>query len=1199
MMCRKLTFLASVVVLLGMVNVASSAEITWIGDGGEWDVGSNWTGGEVPGPDDTAIISGSVVGPTIDDDVNVVHIEGPRGADQVITVTGGHIVVQNVWQFGCDSGGTGTINISGSPVIEIYGDSGYGRGWFGTDEGLSAINISGDPNIYIDSGIRGADDEGTVYDFSMSGGYLNCNSYMIGDDGSGDFFLTGGTFICRGEFKIHGREESFTEMLVGGEGSPAELIVGGAFLSPADDTGGAWINLDNGYIECGEWNAAGENWILDINEGLLRIVNPSDTNFAEIQSWIDAGQITGYNNTVTPIVTKDGDDYVVTNSFLHLKAYDESPVDYTTGMCPTGVELSWTPGIYVVDHNIYFGPDDNDVNESATAVQEHYGPNTWTPPGPLELGKTYYWRVDTVNDVCAPYVWEGGLWQFQIENGQARNPNPTNGIRGIPYADVDLLSWTPSCVADNHYVYMGVPESIVLFDDDFEDGFDANWAVTTGWSIFDGNSDPNTYTPHNNNLAKAVAGTMRSGDIDASDANSINVSFVIRLAKGAGAGAVTLSYYNGATYVPVADWNSLDPCDTWLGYGDTITDSQYTEISNFRIQLVSTLTGPNSVYINNVRVTNNWPIAAEYYQGQTTDSNWPVSVDVWTPYSWRIDTITTGGQLIQGGRWTFQTGLGGLLMYYKFDGSQGAHLADPIYDDSGNNVRFDKYTNSGGSAVYGESNPTLISSSAGAVFDPNAGLHRLDPCAPDEIEPLRLSGYQHTVELWVKPTRLDSDMDITDDDWADEDDDICLIGKHDSWGIYINNPGDDNAYRFWQAGESEDLENDTAKVNEWAHLALVYDQTAEDSFQVYLNGILANTDDEGMNANDNNYPVTIGYARRDDVNLGRFFEGIIDEVRIHDVALSCGLLITPGPQWPSCPSPQNGEQDVDPCGVVLSWIPGSEAATRKVYLSTHPGEVDSQDPEALEYEGSNTSVPLDDLDDGTVYYWRVVALDGGGPWEGQVWSFSTTYIVTDPNLRVWYEFDEVSGDIAYDHSGYGFHAEDAEDDWDPNGGKWGTGCLVFDEDKCLIPSSNIFQTVTSGITVALWINNKPGWETDAQVLFDTGIEGREFKLQAAVPNEDGEVVWRAGNDSNDSMIWRDAKPRAWAGNWHHLAFVKNETAHTMSIYFDGLIADTKLGVFDTLTNIYSIRPFKIGCYGWHDEDYEGSMDDFRISRMTR
>jgi len=147
-MCNKLAFLVCVIVVLGLVGSASADEYNWVGGGdNSWCDDGHWLPSGVPGPEDEATISGAVVGPTIDCDVNVFHIDGPSGTDQVITVTGGHIVVQNTWAFGSDSG-MGTINISGSPTIEIYGnpEGSYGRGWFGSDEGYSTINISGDPS---------------------------------------------------------------------------------------------------------------------------------------------------------------------------------------------------------------------------------------------------------------------------------------------------------------------------------------------------------------------------------------------------------------------------------------------------------------------------------------------------------------------------------------------------------------------------------------------------------------------------------------------------------------------------------------------------------------------------------------------------------------------------------------------------------------------------------------------------------------------------------------------------------------------------------------------------------------------------------------------------------------------------------------------------------------------------------------------
>ncbi|MHC4346566.1 MAG: LamG-like jellyroll fold domain-containing protein, partial [Planctomycetota bacterium] len=678
-------------------------------------------------------------------------------------------------------------------------------------------------------------------------------------------------------------------------------------------------------------------------------------------------------------------------------------------------------------------------------------------------------------------------------------------------------------------------------------------------------------------------------------ANSINVSFVIQLDKGAGTGAVTLNYYNGSTYVPVADWNSLDPCDTWIGYGDTITDSQYL-ISNFRIQLVSTLTGPNSVYINNVRVTNTWPVDPYWLEAELGPdvNDYPVTIGQFENYAWRLD-MNDGNNIIQGAYWTFTTGYGGLLMHYRFDGSIGADLPSPITDDSGNEIVFERHEG-GGSLTYGVSNPDTIGSTASADFEPSdldanlaSALFRLDPCGPSERtrDLLRLNG-DYTVEMWVMPRSLSTE----------EDSKVWLISKRDAWALYMHGHDNFNFRGEWGFGGSTG--DGTVKLGEWHHLAVVMaqDDPEEEISNIYLNGIDAG-DAYGLPPADNNNPIWIGANQIADGNLEGHFDGLIDEIRIHDIALrSCAFLTGPGdPDYPICPVPRDGEQEVDPCGVVLSWTPGESATSHKVYFSSDFAKVNTFDPCAVIYpDGPDTSIPLDDLDDGTTYHWRVVELGGGGPWEGEVWSFTTTYVIAEASLRVWYELDEAVGDDAYDHSGHGFHAdvenagEGWDEGWDTDGGKWG-GCLVFDNDISLEPPDGTLETLASGITVAVWLNSAID---GGGVVFGTGSETSDYRLEAAIPDDDGDVVWRAGNDSNDLMIWNDATPRAWAGDWHHLAFVKDEGAGEMYIYFDGLLADTKSGVFATLTNISSTSSFRIGCYGWDEEDYEGSMDDFRI-----
>jgi hypothetical protein len=473
---------------------------------------------------------------------------------------------------------------------------------------------------------------------------------------------------------------------------------------------------------------------MDINDGMLRIKDPTrgtEVLLNEIQGYIDAGQITGYNGTVTPQVTTDGPDVVVTVYFTHLKSWDPSPGHNATDVCPNGVVLEWAPGVFCVDdHNVYFGSSLSDVNESATLILEHYDSNSWAVPYQLELGTTYYWRVDEVNDSCEASPWTGGIWEFTTEDGQAYDPSPVDGYRRIGTAGL-TLSWSPSCVADAHRVYFGtdLPASIILFDDDFESGaFEPNW-TNSGWGIWDANDDPcwADFGGHDHNLARATAAgvkTLTSASIDTSDyAKAIQVRFFVRRTESVRGDELELAYYDGSSYdvVNINDFNvvAFGPNETWYEFTDTITDNQYM-INNFKIRLTANLdSADDTVWIDDVRVSNTWPIDPQWFiqQQSADDTNYVPSVEPFVHYYWRIDEVIDGNW-VQGPHWDFSTGFGGLLLYYKFDGSEGSPLPSPITDDSGNNIQFTKYAG-GGSLTYGESNPVIYASTASADFDPN------------------------------------------------------------------------------------------------------------------------------------------------------------------------------------------------------------------------------------------------------------------------------------------------------------------------------------------------------------------------------------------------------------------------------------------------------------------------------------------------
>jgi hypothetical protein len=62
-----------------------------------------------------------------------------------------------------------------------------------------------------------------------------------------------------------------------------------------------------------------------------------------------------------------------------------------------------------------------DVNDATTSSSSilyigRQGPNSYDPPIALELDKTYYWRIDEVNNADANSPWKGNIWTFTVAN---------------------------------------------------------------------------------------------------------------------------------------------------------------------------------------------------------------------------------------------------------------------------------------------------------------------------------------------------------------------------------------------------------------------------------------------------------------------------------------------------------------------------------------------------------------------------------------------------------------------------------------------------------------------------------------------------------------------------------------------------------------------------------------------------------------
>jgi hypothetical protein len=82
--------------------------------------------------------------------------------------------------------------------------------------------------------------------------------------------------------------------------------------------------------------------------------------------------------------------------------------------------ITWSPGVFADSHEVYFGTDKDAVKNADTGSPEYKGTRdlgTETyDPGKLELGVTYYWRIDEVNSANPDSPWTGILWSFTSIN---------------------------------------------------------------------------------------------------------------------------------------------------------------------------------------------------------------------------------------------------------------------------------------------------------------------------------------------------------------------------------------------------------------------------------------------------------------------------------------------------------------------------------------------------------------------------------------------------------------------------------------------------------------------------------------------------------------------------------------------------------------------------------------------------------------
>ena len=402
-MCRKAIYLILFMLTFVFTGNLPAATYEWDngGDGALWDVPENWDPDGVPAAVDTARIyledANCVIDASVAAECSTLYLGTGATGPCYVDVIDGSLMLDGNLRIGEAGTSTGVFTLNGGTV-----NSSGGRLWVGINGSGTLIVNDGEMNIYdkIEIG-KNANGVGTMY---MNGGTVhfdgngNSTDLEIGKYGTGILYMNGGVINVEDNIKL------------------------------GQETGSGTIYLYGGTINTNNLRAASQTLgtaFIDITEGMLTL--PGDYQ-SGVNEYINKGWIVGYDGLGIVEVTYTTELDQTTVTAINLppeQAQNPSPrhlsIADRTGDGPI---LNWEPGIYAASHDVYFGTDPNAVRDANHATDtdnvalwaEFKGNQNSTSydPGLLELGQTYYWRIDEVNEVEPNSPWTGSIWEFTV-----------------------------------------------------------------------------------------------------------------------------------------------------------------------------------------------------------------------------------------------------------------------------------------------------------------------------------------------------------------------------------------------------------------------------------------------------------------------------------------------------------------------------------------------------------------------------------------------------------------------------------------------------------------------------------------------------------------------------------------------------------------------------------------------------------------
>jgi len=738
-------------------------------------------------------------------------------------------------------------------------------------------NLFNDPLNWVDDNMPGTDDNARIdmaepdhclIDSTMN---IEVGRIYVGADANGTLFITGGNvdagrFYIGYKYPVVGKVEMSggtvklsSKFMVGIKSTGVFLMTGGSFTTTGkmilaeNKTCVSYTYLYGGTItaddfEMRETEGDPDSGIafMDIkNDGKLVLGESSPDFVSTIWSYIDRGWLyADGGDGYLKVDVIDGDTVVTAYGPPELnEAWYPSPRDHTADIGLDAV-LSWISGDpcapQTAQHDVYLSTNFSNVKDAADAnspfcVAKDLDVNSYAPPGGLQLGRTYYWRVDGHAPGEHKGVLKGEIWAFNT----------------IPFISVDDME---SYDDANNLIYntwkdyhsqSGNPGAAITLinDDDFARSGDKCMSFYYDNDWYDYSETEREYTsPQNWTIGSAKALTLYfRGD-------PCNVPDQMYVALEDGTNSKQVPYSHDINNLLIDDWQEWNIALSDFSDGGV----DVTNVKKVKIGFIDN-DGYGTVYFDDIRLYPSRCVKAYDYEfGRLTgDITGDCIVDTDDLEDMQDDWLAYDYNAV------------GLIARYSFE---DAIDGNTVADTSGYGTPADGNIIDGAVLV---DDPGDANKPASRVLLSGPGYVDCGNAPKFDVAATRGPGHgggEVTVSSWFK-------VDMFTDEEA------SIVTKGDGvWMMQKN--GDGPWMQFNSDGRvaDEDVRVDDGK---WHYVAGVQDQ---DNTYLYLDGVLVEFDEGGDGDLENNEePVLIGANSE---SPGRRWPGYIDEVRIYNRALS-------------------------------------------------------------------------------------------------------------------------------------------------------------------------------------------------------------------------------------------------------------------------------------------------------------------------